>query len=59
MPACSPGSSRDPVRIQKPSEIERTEGIASVTTRTPESSVVSRRLRPDIGALPVFTGVRG
>ena len=40
MPACSWPSSREPARIQNPSAIERTEGIASVTTRTPESSVV-------------------
>ena len=42
MPARSPGSSREPVRIQKPSAIDRTEGTASVTMRTPESSSVSR-----------------
>src|SRR5829696_6362234 len=42
MPACSWSSSRDPARTQNPSAIERTEGIASVTTRTPESRVVSR-----------------
>ncbi len=50
MPACSTPSSREPARIHSPSAIERTEGIASVTTRTPESSVVSRAGsdRPDI-----------
>ena len=42
MPACSSDSSRDPVRIQNPSAIERTEGMASVATRTPESRVVMR-----------------
>ena len=41
MPACSWPSSRDPARIQKPSAIERTEGIASVATLTPDSSVVT------------------
>ena len=40
IPACSFPSSRDPARIQKPSAIERTEGIASVATLTPESRVV-------------------
>src|SRR5829696_2836643 len=42
MPACSWSSSREPARTQNPRAIERTEGIASVTTRTPESRVVSR-----------------
>ena len=42
MPACSVPSSREPARIQNPSAIERTEGIASVATRRPESSVVIR-----------------
>ncbi len=40
MPACSSPSSREPTRTQNPSAIERTEGIASVTTRTPESRLV-------------------
>src|SRR5918995_431506 len=40
IPACSWSSSRDPARTQNPRAIERTEGIASVTTRTPESRVV-------------------
>src|SRR5215213_6598139 len=42
MPAWSWSSSREPARTQNPRAIERTEGIASVTTRTPESRVVSR-----------------
>ncbi len=41
-PAWSSDSSREPVPIQNPSDTDRTEGIASVTIRTPESSVVSR-----------------
>jgi hypothetical protein len=35
-------SYREPVPIQKPSDTDRTEGIASVTIRTPDSSVVRR-----------------
>src|SRR5215211_3868507 len=42
MPACSLDSSREPARTQKPSATDRTEGTASDTTRTPESSVVRR-----------------
>src|SRR5581483_11007268 len=41
-PAWSSVSPREPVPIHSPSATERTAGIASVTTRTPESSVVSR-----------------
>ena len=41
MPACSVPSSREPARTQNPSAIERTEATLSVTTRTPESSVLS------------------
>ena len=45
-------SPREPVPIQKPSDTDRTEGIASVTIRTPESSVVRRcSLRHGVGAL--------
>src|ERR1700733_9445558 len=40
-PASSSDSERDPVPIQNPSDTDRTEGIASVTILTPESSVVS------------------
>ena len=40
-PACAGVSSRDPVRTQKPSATERTPGTRSVTTRTPESRVVT------------------
>ena len=39
-PACAGVSLRDPVPTQIPRAIERTEGIASVITRTPESSSV-------------------
>src|SRR5215211_5368523 len=42
IPAWPSSSSREPARTQNPSAIERTEGIASVTTRAPESRVVSR-----------------
>jgi hypothetical protein len=54
MPACSTPSSREPARIHIPSAIERTEGMASVTTRRPESSVVSWAAsgRPDISGGP-------
>ena len=45
IPACSFPSSRDPARIQKPSAIERTEGIASVATLTPESRRCAGRAR--------------
>ena len=41
-PASSWDSTRAPVPIQNPSATDLTEGIASVTTRTPESSSVSR-----------------
>src|SRR5947209_19598182 len=41
-PACSSVSALEPAPIQNPSDTDRTEGIASVTIRTPESSVVSR-----------------
>src|SRR3954451_16098055 len=40
IPACCSDSSREPTLTQNPSATERTEGIASVTTRTPESRVV-------------------
>ena len=40
-PASSCASPTEPVAIQSPSAADRTEGIASVTTRTPELSVVS------------------
>src|ERR1700722_6344083 len=40
IPAWSSCSSTEPVAIQKPSATERTLGMRSVTTRTPESSVV-------------------
>ncbi len=40
MPACSSLSITDPAPIQKPSATERTLGMRSVTTRTPEGSVV-------------------
>src|SRR4051794_32895543 len=42
IPACCSSSSREPTRTQNPSATERTEGMASVTTRTPESRVVIR-----------------
>ena len=42
IPACSGVSSREPTRTQKPSATERTDGIRSVTTRSPESSSVTR-----------------
>ena len=42
MPACSSRSSEEPVPIQKPSATERTAGMRSLTTRTPDSSVVMR-----------------
>ncbi len=41
MPACSYGSSLDPTRAQNPTATDRTEGSVSLTTWTPESSVVS------------------
>ena len=40
-PAWATVSLREPVRTQKPSAIERTDGNCSVTTRTPEPSSVS------------------
>src|SRR5207248_3180796 len=58
-PACSGASLREPTPIQNPSAIDRTEGMASVTTRTPESSSVSlcpsaanRRLLPPVARVP-------
>src|SRR5258708_5548290 len=42
IPASLLRSSTEPVAIQKPSATERTPGTRSVTTRTPESSVVMR-----------------
>ena len=44
-PACSSDSTTEPPSIQKPTATDRTEGMASVTTRSPESSSV-RRCRP-------------
>lgn len=41
-PACGSSSTDEPVPIQKPSVTERTESMDSVTTRTPESSSVTR-----------------
>ena len=41
-PASASDSYREPVPIQKPSDTDRTEGMASVTIRTPDSSVVRR-----------------
>ena len=41
-PASASDSYREPVPIQNPSDTDRTEGIASVTIRTPDSSVVRR-----------------
>src|SRR4051794_41025254 len=41
-PASGSASPADPVPIQKPSATERTLGMRSVTTRTPESSSVIR-----------------
>ncbi len=40
-PASSCDSAALPVPIQSPSAADRTEGMASVTTRTPDSRVVS------------------
>src|SRR5947207_6857773 len=40
MPACSCASSRDPPRTHRPTATERTVGSFSLTTLTPESSVV-------------------
>src|ERR1700694_5833585 len=40
-PASASLSALDPTPTQKPSDTDRTEGIASVTIRTPESSVVN------------------
>ena len=42
MPACSAVSTAEPVAIQKPSAAERTPAMRSVTTLTPEGSVVIR-----------------
>src|SRR5271166_3758756 len=42
MPASLSCSTTEPVPIQKPSATERTPGMRSVTTRTPDSSVVIR-----------------
>src|SRR5258707_14012171 len=42
IPACSSVSTTEPVSIRKPSATERTPGTRSVTTLTPESSVVIR-----------------
>ena len=42
IPAWLSCSAAEPVPIQKPSATERTLGTRSVTTRTPESSVVMR-----------------
>src|SRR5207247_7165565 len=41
-PAWAGVSSREPVLTHRPSATERTEGTTSVTTRTPDSSSVSR-----------------
>src|SRR5829696_8611167 len=41
-PASSTCSPRDPAPMKKPRATDRTEGMCSVTTRSPESSVVSR-----------------
>ena len=41
-PASGSSSADEPVPIQKPSATDRTESMASVTTRTPESSSVRR-----------------
>jgi hypothetical protein len=41
-PASSSDSAALPVPIQNPSAADRTEGMASVATRTPESSSVMR-----------------
>src|SRR5690606_28219382 len=40
-PAWAGVSLREPVRTQRPRATDRTEGTSSVTTRTPESSLVS------------------
>src|SRR5205823_12621250 len=61
-PAWAGVSLRDPVRIQGPSAIERIDGIASVTTRMPESSSVSWWPSPVVtatGTLPAIPGVLG
>jgi len=42
MPASPSCSETEPAPIKKPSATERTLGMRSVTTRTPESSVVMR-----------------
>src|SRR5215208_6984601 len=41
-PACSGASARDPVAIQKPSATERTDGMRSVTIRSPPGRRVRR-----------------
>src|SRR2546423_239104 len=63
IPACSGASLREPTPIQNPSAIDRTEGMASVTTRTPEPSSVSlcpsaanRRLLPPVARVPGGAG---
>src|ERR687893_185754 len=57
MPPCSGDSLREPVPIQRPSAIDRTDGIRSDTTRTPESSRVSLWPSVVVSALALVAGV--
>ena len=57
IPAWSVASLREPVRIQKPRAMERTEGMPSVTTRTPEPTSVSRGSAVTCGSAVAATAV--